>query len=458
MAWPRLRKPRSSAPPVAHGRLGPGRKGLHVIVTPADDAGLARKDTRGTGNGGAADTGINGVSGARPAGAPEAARLEGLAGGLGYDGLSDDAALGFDDDSPGFADPGDPGFAEHGFEDGHGPGAEHGFGYDEFDVRELEEPPGAGIDEILGPAAGPASGAAAAEPRFVPSGTADELASPASARAPAWSAPEPVVMPAPDPDADVAGAGGAGGTAGQRPQRVRDLTMDARMRIWRRRALITMIAGVVFAIMFTWRLGLTIAVLVALADTIYRSRTVASIPPGIKLTGAQRRTQRQLARAERAGYRALHSRPIPDSPDFIDHLVVGPTGVYAIDSDAWDKRLPIRTRNARQLWHGPTSMKDRLMHAQWEAQQAAELLSRSLREEVVVRPAMAVYGPRIPWDIATIRDVDVFSGPRLRKYLRRRARTRDLPRLSEADVEKIHKAAAVVLPLAGSTVTTTPVG
>ena len=41
---------------------------------------------------------------------------------------------------------------------------------------------------------------------------------------------------------------------------------------------------------------------------------------------------------------------------------------------------------------------------------------------VTVRPAMAVYGPKIPWDVATIRDVDVFSGPRLRKYLRRRAR------------------------------------
>ena len=102
--------------------------------------------------------------------------------------------------------------------------------------------------------------------------------------------------------------------------------------------------------------------------------------------------------------------------------MVGPAGVFAIDSEAWDKRLPVRTKNARQLWHGPFSKKDRLEHAQWEAQQAADLLSGALGKPVTVRPAMAVYGPKIPWDVATIRDVDVFSGPRLRKYLRRRAR------------------------------------
>ena len=45
----------------------------------------------------------------------------------------------------------------------------------------------------------------------------------------------------------------------------------------------------------------------------------------------------------RDGYFALDARPIPDSREFIDHLVVGPTGVYAIDSEKWDPKLPIRT-------------------------------------------------------------------------------------------------------------------
>jgi hypothetical protein len=164
------------------------------------------------------------------------------------------------------------------------------------------------------------------------------------------------------------------------------------------------------------------------------------------MTSAQRKTRRQLARLDRAGYRAIHRGLIPDSEEQIDHLVVGPAGVYAIDSEAWDKRMPVRTRNARQLWHGPTSKKERLEHARWESERAGELLSRRLGRPVTVRPAMAVYGPRIPWDVATIRDVDVFSGPRLRKYLRRRARSESVQVLAADQIDKIYAAAREAFP------------
>jgi hypothetical protein len=64
---------------------------------------------------------------------------------------------------------------------------------------------------------------------------------------------------------------------------------------------------------------------------------------------------------------------------------------------------------------------------------------------------MAVYGPKIHWDVATIRDVDVFSGPRLRRYLRRVARDRDTRLLSDGEVEKIDKAAHTAFPQATGT-------
>jgi hypothetical protein len=229
--------------------------------------------------------------------------------------------------------------------------------------------------------------------------------------------------------------------------KVGDLMADTRVRIWRRRLLIAIAAGLVFTFIFTWRAGVTAAVLAAIADVIYRSRTTASMPPGVRLTGAQKRTQRQLARMERSGYRTLHSRPIPGSREQIDHFVVGPTGAYAIDSESWDKNLPIRTRNARQLWHGPFSRKDRLEHARWEASQASERLTAALGHEVYVRPVLAVYGPKVPWNVATIREVDVFTGDRLRKYLRRNALLKDRPKLSKDEVEQIYAAAARVLPL-----------
>jgi hypothetical protein len=233
---------------------------------------------------------------------------------------------------------------------------------------------------------------------------------------------------------------------GQRRGNLAHLADDPRMRAWRWRAVIAIVVAVVFSLLLSWRLGLTLAVIAVIADTIYRSSRGFTGRGKFRLTHAQRRTRRQLAKLGRAGYLAMHGNLIPDSQDQIDHLVVGPAGVFAIDSEAWDRRLPVRNRNARQLYHGPYSKKERLEHARWESQRAAELLSDEVGRPVSVRPAMAVYGPRIPWDVATIREVDVFSGPRLRKYLRRRARQGDRQPLTDAEINRIYKAAHRAFP------------
>jgi Nuclease-related domain len=239
---------------------------------------------------------------------------------------------------------------------------------------------------------------------------------------------------------------------------IRDLPPDVRLRLWRWRAILVIIVGAVFTIVANWEVGLTLAIVAGVGDTIYRSRTAADIARGGSQSAAQRRTRRQIHRMHRAGYLALDARPIPNSREVIDHLVIGPTGVYAIDSERWHKRVPIRTYNGKQLWHGPENKKLRLDHAKWEAQQASERLSAAVGFEVPVRAAVAIYGPKIPWDIATIRDVDVFTGTALVKYLRRRGRMRDVQRLSRDQVEKIYKVASTVLPDVAPTRTYTPVG
>ena len=246
--------------------------------------------------------------------------------------------------------------------------------------------------------------------------------------------------------------------SGQRRIGVRDLPPDVRLRMWRFRAIVVIIVGVVFTIVASWQVGLSLAILAGVIDTVYRSRTAGDIADGGSPAAAQRRTRRQLSRMRRAGYFALNARPIPGSREVIDHLVVGPTGVYAIDSERWHKRVPIRTYNGKQLWHGPEDKKQRLEHAKWEAQQASERLSIAVGFDVPVRAAMAIYGPKIPWGIATIRDVDVFTGTDLGKYLRRRSRMRGLPRLSKEQVQAIYDAASSVLPDVGPTRTFTPVG
>jgi hypothetical protein len=233
---------------------------------------------------------------------------------------------------------------------------------------------------------------------------------------------------------------------GHRLGRLDHIFGHTRMGFWRRRAAITIVVFVVVTLLLNWQLGVTLAVLVAIGDTVFRSRVVTNPLPGVRMSRAQRKTVQQLGQLEKSGYKALHSRLIPDSEDHIDHLVVGPAGVFSIDSEYWDKRLPIRTKNARQLWHGPFSMKERLEHARWEAERASELLSASAGIPVVVRPAMAVYGPKIPWDVATIRDVDVFSGARLRNYLRRYARHNNARPLSPADIDRVYRAAHGAFP------------
>ncbi len=224
------------------------------------------------------------------------------------------------------------------------------------------------------------------------------------------------------------------------------LMADPRMPIWVRRAVLSAAAGIVAGVLLDWRFGLTAAVVLAILDTVHRSRTTAVIPAAVRVTSAQRRTRRRLRRFKRAGYRTLHTRAVPGSNCIIDHLVIGPAGVFAIDSERWDRRLPVRATQGDQLFHGPYSQTGRLRHAQLEAAEAARLISTGLGRTVRVRPAMVIYGPTVPWTVARISGVDVFGGRRLRRYLRTQARASRAQRLDQPDVERIRAAAERALP------------
>jgi hypothetical protein len=221
---------------------------------------------------------------------------------------------------------------------------------------------------------------------------------------------------------------------------------DPRMPIWIRRAILAAVAGIVVGIFLDWRAGLTAAAIVAILDTIHRSRTTAVIPAAVRVTSAQRRTRRRLLLARRSGYLTLNGRAIPGSDCIIDHLIVGPAGVFAVDSEHWDRRLPLRASQGGHLYHGPYSQTSRLKHAQMEAAMAGRLISETLGRKQRIRPAMVIYGPTVPWTVARIGGVDVFSGRRLRKYLRAQARARREQRLTREEIERIHEAAETALP------------
>jgi hypothetical protein len=223
---------------------------------------------------------------------------------------------------------------------------------------------------------------------------------------------------------------------------------DPLARAWVIRGLLALAAGLAVGIWLDWRLGLTAAAVVAIADVTLRARHTSVISPTSRTNYAQRKTRRQLAKLVKSGWVTLNRRAIPGSDEVIDHLVIGPAGVFAIDSEQWDKRLQIRTWNGLDIFHGPYSHTARLEHAQWEAMQATRRISNTLRHQVLVRPAMVVYGPKVPWTVARILGVDVFAGDRLLKYLRHeaRAKAKVAERLDPSQVTLIAEAAEKALP------------
>jgi hypothetical protein len=223
---------------------------------------------------------------------------------------------------------------------------------------------------------------------------------------------------------------------------VRSLLQQPRFRRLRNRLLAA--AGVALVVGFLvgdWRVGVTAGVVAAILEAVYRARSNSTVPAWRRASVAERRTEAQLRKLERLGYRTLHARAIPNSEAQIDHLVVGPTGVYAVDSEKWDKRLPVRVQMGKKLFHGPFDQKARLNEAKWEASQAGELISRSFGREVSVVPSLAIYGPAVPWKIMTIRGVDVYQGDRARKWITKRERA-----LTAMEIDRIYDIAARELP------------
>ncbi|WP_328815200.1 nuclease-related domain-containing protein [Nonomuraea cypriaca] len=223
---------------------------------------------------------------------------------------------------------------------------------------------------------------------------------------------------------------------------VRTLLRQPRFRRLRNRLLLALgVALVVGFLVRDWRLGVTAGVIAAIAEAVYRARSNSSVPAWRRSSVAERRTEAQLRRLERSGYRTLHARAIPGTEAQIDHLVVGPTGVYAVDSEKWDKRLPVRVQMGKKLFHGPFDMKARISEAKLEASQASELITKSFGREVAVVPSLAIYGPPVPWKVMTIRGVDVYQGDRARRWITKRERA-----LTDGEIDRLYDIAAQVLP------------
>jgi hypothetical protein len=86
----------------------------------------------------------------------------------------------------------------------------------------------------------------------------------------------------------------------------------------------------------------------------------------------ERGTARLLDRLTREGYVVFHDLAVPGSPANVDHLVIGPTGLFVIDSKQWTGSVH---QSADGLaWHNHYPLDRTLAMVRWEATAVGRLL------------------------------------------------------------------------------------
>ncbi len=126
-----------------------------------------------------------------------------------------------------------------------------------------------------------------------------------------------------------------------------------------------------------------------------------------------RRTARLLGQLERHGWAVLHDLAVPGSRANIDHLVIGPGGVFVVDSKQYRGRLQLDPSG--RLWHGRHPLTPTLQAVSFEADQAARVLPDP---GMAVVPIVAVHGAQVPWGKVVTDGVPVLPARRRPSMLR----------------------------------------
>ena len=215
-----------------------------------------------------------------------------------------------------------------------------------------------------------------------------------------------------------ASVGRPGGSAQARWRRMRATEWAAWIRTlpWRVAAILVIGAGAgLLGSLFASGLGLMIGGLAATAAG-WRLRFQPSTDAVAWRRGAagERRTARLLDPLERQGWVVLHDLAVPGSRANLDHLVIGPGGVFVIDSKQYRGRLHLDA--SWRLWHGRYPLAPTLRAVSFEADQAAQVLPDP---GVVVLPVVAVHGAQVPWGKVVVEGVPVIAARRLPKHASR---------------------------------------
>jgi hypothetical protein len=106
----------------------------------------------------------------------------------------------------------------------------------------------------------------------------------------------------------------------------------------------------------------------------------------------ERRTARQLRPLLQHGWVVFHDLAVPESGANADHLVIGPGGIFLVDSKNWHGPLLLGPDGT--LWHGSYPVTVTLATIGFEAAAIADALGVPGRN---IQPMMVVHGGAIPW-------------------------------------------------------------
>jgi Nuclease-related domain len=132
------------------------------------------------------------------------------------------------------------------------------------------------------------------------------------------------------------GRSGGSAQARWRQQRAGEWAVWTRSLPWRVAAILGVgAAGGVLGSLVAPRLGLVLGALAAMAaGWTLRFQPSPEAVAWRRGAAGERRTARVLAALERQGWAVLHDLAVPGSPANLDHLVIGPGGVFLIDSSS----------------------------------------------------------------------------------------------------------------------------
>jgi hypothetical protein len=137
---------------------------------------------------------------------------------------------------------------------------------------------------------------------------------------------------------------------------------------------------------------------VPLADLLGPLAPIESVRATKWRRGAEgeRRTAQLLVPLRNLGWTVRHDRRIPGSAANVDHLVIGPSGVWVVDSKLWRGR--VKVLGGGRLWYGRRCLDDDLRVLRWATGEVGQALGGRGRTgaPVPVHPVLCVHGARLP--------------------------------------------------------------